>query len=127
MSRSLRIDIKEPSKSLLDLLEAAASGVEGVDYILSEEDEYRLSGREVAKFVAISFAAGLIGNSAYDGSKAALHKVIAIIGEEAEKTSKPIYVVVDGVQLEISDSKEAEALELELNIELKTQQSDHGQ
>jgi hypothetical protein len=116
---TLRVDIKEPPMSLVSRLEAATLGIEGVRFIISDEDEYRLSGREVAKFVAISMLAGVIGNSAYTGTEALLHKVITIIGEEAEKTKKPIGIVVDGIQFEIGGAEEAASLERQLITEFK--------
>ena len=119
MSTNLRIDIREPSDSLIRLIEEATNGIKDVDIAVSETDEYQMSGRKVAKFVAISIAAGLIGDASYDLSKELLHKVITTVGEHAAQTKVVITLTVDGVHFDIADAKSAAVLEKDLKATLK--------
>lgn len=119
MSTNLRIDIREPSDSLIRLIEEATNEMKDVVIAVSETDEYQMSGRKVAKFVAISIAAGLIGDASYDLSKELLHKVITIVGEQAAQTKVVITLTVDGVHFDISDAKAAAVIEQDLKAALK--------
>jgi hypothetical protein len=104
------INVINPSNELIARISHIAKKVEDVHLIIDTEDEYRLSGREVARFIALSIAAGIIGNTAYDASKGIIAEVIEAVGEELSRTEGGVTVIVRGVQFTISEMDSAKEI-----------------
>ncbi|TAX36481.1 hypothetical protein [Rhizobium leguminosarum] len=107
MNTNLRIDVLNISPSFITDLQDLVKDLNEVRLHVADEDEYRLSGREVFTFVMISMASGVIGDTASGGIGIAIEKLTSFFGEEAEKQKEPISLIVNGVRCEISGSSDA--------------------
>jgi len=100
----MRIDIQINDESLDEVL-ASLEGDERLIVDTYAMKENALSGKDAAKFIAISMASGIIGNLSYDAAKSIADRISEIVVLEASE-QKPVELKLDGVTYRIAGDKD---------------------
>lgn len=119
MNNLVQIDFGTDDDALLDEIVTQCGIEPKIRVVKARQKNSGLSGAEIAAFIAVSIASGILGSIGYDAFKAAMQKILEAATKLVRTRGTGIRVVVNGVAYTLKTEDDATRLLNDIMEELQ--------